>query len=704
MTEKKYPGIDRFRMIAALLVVAIHKSPLALVDPTADFILTGVVARVAVPFFFMVSGFFMDARKPWAFIKKTAIIYAAAIILYLPLNVYHGIPMKWTSLGGILKDIFFDGTYLHLWYLPAAMTAAFISWLLLKRFKKKGALIIALTLYAVGLLGDSYYGFTEKLPALKSFYEAVFSFSSYTRNGLFFAPVFFILGAISRREKRYELKTCLAGMFISLCLMIAEGLLLRAAGVQRHDSMYIMLIPCMLFLFRSLLLWNGKSQRRLRDMSAVVYIVHPISIAFVYKFAALAQLQWLSGNSIIRYLAVCAVSLAAAALFAILPRGSKQEEQRRVWAEIDIGSLVHNVRALRGVLPRGCDIMAVVKADAYGHGDVETARALSREGVSSFAVATIDEGLCLRRNGIRGEILILGYTGPKRAAELSLYRLTQTIVDYDYALELERARKFVRAHIKVDTGMHRLGESWEHVSRIEEMFKLRHIKIVGIFTHECVSDSAAAGDVEFTRMQERRFGELLEKLKDRGIDIPKTHVQSSYGVLGCSEGCACVRTGLALYGAVRLESGGRYVDLKPVLALKARVSLVRTIAAGESAGYGRAFTASRDTRIAVLPVGYADGVPRSMSNGNGYVLLRGRRAPIVGSICMDQLMIDVTDIPGAARGDIATLIGADGHEEITAVKAAKCASTIPNELLSRLGGRIERVYIYENVCTGYIDY
>ncbi len=375
----------------------------------------------------------------------------------------------------------------------------------------------------------------------------------------------------------------------------------------------------------------------------------------------------------------------------------------RAWMEVDLGALAHNARALRKALPRGCDIVAVVKADAYGHGGIEVARALSCEGVGSFAVATIDEGLRLRRNGIMGDILILGYTDSKRAAELSRYRLTQTLVDYVYARELECAKKYVRAHIKVDTGMHRLGESWEHISRIEEMFKYRHIKIDGIFTHECVSDSEAPGDVEFTRLQEQRFGELLKKLKERGIDIPKTHVQSSYGVLRCGEGCAYVRTGLALYGAVRLESGGRYLDLKPVLALKTRVSLVRTIAAGESAGYGRTFKAPKDTRIAVLSIGYADGIPRSMSGGNGYALLHGRRAPIIGNICMDQLMIDVTDIPGCSRGDTATLIGSEGLEEITAMQAAKCAGTIPNELLCRLGGRLERVYIYENACTECID-
>jgi hypothetical protein len=178
---------------------------------------------------------------------------------------------------------------------------------------------------------------------------------------------------------------------------------------------------------------------------------------------------------------------------------------------------------------------------------------------------------------------------------------------------------------------------------------------------------------------------LLEQLKERGVTIPKTHVASSYGVLnGCGADGGWARAGIALYGAVGIKSSGQDIDLKPVLSLKARVAQVRTIKAGESAGYGRIFTAREDTRLAVLTIGYADGVPRNLSCGNGCVLIRGRRAPIVGSICMDQLTVDVTDIPDAARGDIATLIGRDGGDEITAVQAAQSAGTIPNELLSHL--------------------
>lgn len=375
--------------------------------------------------------------------------------------------------------------------------------------------------------------------------------------------------------------------------------------------------------------------------------------------------------------------------------GILQHRTERAWTEIDIGNLIHNARALRCALPEACGIMAVVKADAYGHGGVEAARALSREGVSAFAVATIDEGAALRRNGIGGEILILGFTDPLRAPELSRLRLSQTIVDSEYAAELDRAGKPVTVHIKVDTGMHRLGENCDNVSAIEAMFRLKHLSVNGIFTHLCTLDGGGTGGAEFAELQEQRFRILLGELKARGVRIPKTHVQSSYGVLRCNDGCCYARVGIALYGAASLKSGGRYIDLRPVLALKARVALVRTISSGESAGYGLMFTARRDTRIAVLTIGYADGIPRNMSRGRGCALVRGRRAPIIGNICMDQLMIDVTDIPQVKRGDTATLIGHDGAEEITAMQAAQAAGTIPNELLCRLGGRLERVYIRE---------
>lgn len=369
-----------------------------------------------------------------------------------------------------------------------------------------------------------------------------------------------------------------------------------------------------------------------------------------------------------------------------------QGRRDRAWAEINLTNLVHNARVLKMALPPACDIMAVVKANAYGHGDITVSKTLAREGINVFAVATLDEGVNLRKNGIRGEILILGYTDPKRADELSRYGLIQTITDAQYAGELNGSGRTVKAHIKVDTGMHRLGESYENTAMIAQIFGYAHLSIGGIYTHLCAADGAGEGDRDFTALQIQRFNNSLGGLKSKGITSPKTHILSSSGVLSrCDVKCDYARIGLALYGA---SGTVRYdIDIKPVLSLKARVSHLSRVAAGESVGYNRAFTAKRDTLIAVIAIGYADGIPRSLS-GRGEVLIRGRRAPIAGLICMDQLMADVTDIANVKSGDVATLIGSDGGECITADEMSLKAGTIPNELFSRLGSRIERIAAY----------
>lgn len=374
---------------------------------------------------------------------------------------------------------------------------------------------------------------------------------------------------------------------------------------------------------------------------------------------------------------------------------SEQAHMDRAWAEIHLANLSHNVKVLRNVLPQGCELMAVVKANAYGHGDVETARYLNKIGVSSFAVATIEEGIRLRSYGIKGDILILGYTDPGRVPELVRYRLSQTVVDYKHAKQLNAFRQEISAHVKIDTGMHRLGESCSNMAEIESIFQCHNLKVCGIYTHLCAADSMQEDDIAFTKEQLNDFHSLLEQLKQHRIILPKIHIQSSYGILNYSEvECSYARIGIALYGVLSSPDNKTNIqpELRPVLSLKTRVVLIRQVAAGESIGYGRAFSASRNTRVAVLPIGYADGVPRSLSCGKAEVLLHGRRAQIIGRICMDQLMIDITDIRDVKCGDIATLIGEDGSGIITAEEVAAAAGTITNELLSRLGERLERVY------------
>lgn len=374
---------------------------------------------------------------------------------------------------------------------------------------------------------------------------------------------------------------------------------------------------------------------------------------------------------------------------------SRQGRMERAWVEINLPNLRHNVEVLWGALPDKCEIMAVVKANAYGHGDIEVATHLNRMGIQAFAVATIDEGIRLRKKGVKGEILILGYTAWQRAGELFHYRLSQTVVDAEHANGLNRFGKPIQVHIKVDTGMHRLGENYRHVSEIARIFHFENLKIKGIFTHLCASDSTEADDVAFTKRQIENFFGLLKELRQRQKPLPKIHIQSSYGVLNYPGlQCDYARIGIALYGVLSAPGAQTALDLRPVLKLKSKVALVGTVEAGESAGYGRGFVARKETRIAVIQIGYADGLSRNLSCGNGTALLHGRRVPIIGRVCMDQLMVDVTGLPNVQKGDIATLIGKECTEEITAEQVAVSAGTITNELLSRLGERLERVFLY----------
>ena len=357
----------------------------------------------------------------------------------------------------------------------------------------------------------------------------------------------------------------------------------------------------------------------------------------------------------------------------------------RAWREIDTAALAHNVSVLRGALPPGCELMAVVKADAYGHGAAAIVPQLLSLGVRAFAVATLDEGAQLRAFGADGTVLILGYTPPERAGELARLGLTQTVADLAHAKALSAQGVPLHVHLKTDTGMHRLGIAWDAPEDVLAVLRTENLTVDGIFSHLCCAGSLTPDDIAFTREQIRRFSSLTSALAARGVSLPKLHLQSSYGLLNYPElRFDYVRAGLALYGAAE-GAAARSLGLRPVLSLKARIASVRTVAKGECVGYDRAFTARRETHIAILPIGYADGYPRALSSA-GLVRLRGRLAPVAGRVCMDQLAVDITDIPEAAVGDVAELIG--GASPLRAGEVAARCGTIPNELLSRLGTRL----------------
>ncbi len=684
--KKTVPTLDLFRLAAVLLVVMNHTSPLADVSATADFWLTRVLARVAVPFFLMTTGYFLS-RDHWAGagrqVKKLCLLYGACVLLYLPVNLYAGI---FTGPADALRKLLVDGTFYHLWYFPATILGVVIArWL--SRLGLRVALPAAALLYLVGLGGDSYYGLVSQIPPLRASYDGVFTLCGYTRNGLFFAPLFLLLGAAGMRWSR---KLSLTGFVLSLTAMSAEGLWLHRLNVQRHDSMYLLLPLCMVCLFSLLLGGNGGACRKVRTFSTAMYVIHPLCIVLVRGAAKVLGLEeMLIGNSLLHFVAVLALSALLSAPWLLRVR-KKPSPTARAWREVDLAALGHNAQVLRNTLAPETELMAVVKAEAYGHGGAVTARALQKTGVRAFAVACLAEGIALRKAGVRGTILILGYTAPEEAPLLRRWRLTQTVADIDHGRALAAQGRWVHVHLALDTGMHRLGIPAENREEILEVFRLPNLVVDGVFSHLCVSDSLEAGDVAYTQEQLTLFYDTVAWLRAAGYEPGKVHIQASYGIWNLPpQPCAYVRAGIALYG-VRSDDAPvqRNLDLRPVLSLRARVASIRTVQAGESAGYGRAFRAERETRLAVVTIGYADGLPRDLPQRGGQVLIRGKRCPMVGRMCMDQLLVDVSSLLEVTPGDTVTLIGRDGGQVIRAEELAARCGTITNELLSQLGSRL----------------
>ncbi|MBB6451671.1 serine/alanine racemase [Salirhabdus euzebyi] len=707
---KNTGALDIFRVIAAFLVVAIHTSPLYTMNETADFVLTRIIGRIAVPFFIMVTGYFLYtsiARRDKAYIKgfvlKIGAIYLISMILFLPINFYSGYMEENLLWGNLIKDILFDGTFYHLWYLPAMILGVLLVTSGIQRFGFTMSFLVAILLYGMGLLGDSYYGLVQQTHILTTFYDVIFTLFDYTRNGLFFVPIYLLLGmVISKSNKRISTKHIVIGLVVSSVFLLIEGLLLNSLSWQRHDSMYILLVPCMYFLFLFLLQLPGKNTKTLRNLSLIIYLIHPWMIVLVRGFAkVIHQEQLFINNNFIHYLTVSFLSFLAAWIVTyFLPKGRKRKidlsPDNRAWVEIDLAALRHNAKELQRILPNHCQLMPVVKANAYGHGDVAIARELMRAGLKMFAIATLAEGVRLRQYGIKGDILILGYTNPKELASLEKYNLIQTVVDFPYARTLNEYPKKVRVHIKIDTGMHRLGVNVENLAEIEKVFECKNLKVEGMFSHLSVSDSLVEEDVEFTQKQIQQFYQMIDSLKAKGYDTGKLHIQASYGILNYPDlACDYARAGIALYGVLSADDKVRAnVHLKPVLALKARIALIKEIQPGEVISYGRQFTAKSKMKIATVTIGYADGIPRRLYENNAYVILHSKTAPIIGRICMDQLMIDVSHIHEVKNNDVVTIIGVDGTEQIRCEDIARQCGTITNDILSGLGPRLDYVYLH----------
>lgn len=369
---------------------------------------------------------------------------------------------------------------------------------------------------------------------------------------------------------------------------------------------------------------------------------------------------------------------------------------KRAWAEINLDNAKENYKTIK-MSAKDRRIMPVIKADAYGHGANFLAKLYEQCGTEIFAVSNINEAIKLRKAGITKDILILGYTPKEYIETLLEYSITQTVYSLDYAKELSKivskTNVLVKAHLKLDTGMNRLGFNPEQdYSDILKALALPGIYFEGIFTHYAVADSEDSSDKDFSLEQLNRFNNAVAKLSSDGHSFKYIHCCNSAATLlhPFDEG-NLVRPGIILYGIAPADDLSLKHELLPVMSIKAVVSAIKTIHKGETVSYGRTFTANKDMKIATLPIGYGDGYPRKMSNC-GKVLINGKFADIVGRVCMDQMMIDITDIPKVSVGTEVTVIGQSGDNSITFAEIADMVDTIPYELVCNISVRVPRVY------------
>ncbi|MCH7761862.1 alanine racemase [candidate division TA06 bacterium] len=369
-------------------------------------------------------------------------------------------------------------------------------------------------------------------------------------------------------------------------------------------------------------------------------------------------------------------------------------ENRRAWVEIDLDALRENFRAIRQRVGRR-GILVPVKADGYGHGSVEVSRVFAEEGVNMLGVASSGEGMDLRSGGITLPILILSPSTLLDIPAIFQEDLTPTVVDWDFALHLSReAQKIgrrVKVHVEVETGMGRTGIDFESAPEfILALTELKNLQVDGVFTHFA---SAEEKEKSYTLKQLKRFEKVVTTLKEKGYRIPYLHTANSAALLELPQTYFnLVRPGLLNYGLYPSEEVSRSIPVKRVMTFKTRVVQLKKVDKGISISYGRTYTTERDSLIAVLSVGYGDGFVRSLSN-RGEVLIQGMRAKVVGTVCMDLTMVDVTNIQGVQVGDEATLIGREGGEEITANEVAEWTGTVPYETVSSIGLRVSKIFL-----------
>lgn len=376
---------------------------------------------------------------------------------------------------------------------------------------------------------------------------------------------------------------------------------------------------------------------------------------------------------------------------------------KRTWAEISLNAIEHNYNVIRNKVADDTKVCCVIKADGYGHGAVELSQIYEKLGADFFAVSNIDEGIEIRKSGSKLPIVILGYTPVSEAENLAEYDISQAVFSLEYAKEL--SEKCVeedcicKMHIKVDSGMSRIGFMCQEFPRdeysIEEICEaccLPNLEVEGLFTHFCVSDEDAEGR-EFTNKQYENFIHVRDSLKKRGVDISVVHCSNSGAIEDYPETCCdMVRAGIILYGLAPSSKLADRLDLVSAMTLKTVVAFVKEVQKGATISYGRTFTADRKMKIATVPIGYADGFIRQNAK-DGYMMVNGKKAKIVGRICMDQTMLDVTDIEDVKTGDEVVVFGTGENGEPTADSLAENTGTINYETVCLVGKRVPRIYI-----------
>ena len=370
----------------------------------------------------------------------------------------------------------------------------------------------------------------------------------------------------------------------------------------------------------------------------------------------------------------------------------------RAWVEIDLAALAHNVRQLKSLLSPKTALMAVVKADAYGHGAIAVAQTVLQSGASLLGVATVPEGIELREAGIKAPILILGATyTPEQIKAIARWQLQPTLCNFKQALVFSETLEAISlcepvpVHLKLDTGMSRLGPPWQQADQFVQLVqRLPKLQIASIYSHLATAESI---DQTVMRQQQTRFESAIASIKSTGLPLPHLHLANSAATLtDPALHHNMVRVGLAIYGLYPAPHLQSKINLKPVLQVKARVAQVKTIPPGTGVSYGHQFISDRELWIAVVGIGYADGVPRNLSN-KMTVLIRGKRVPQIGAITMDQLMLDVSNIPNLQPGEVVTLLGQEENEKISADDWATQLNTISWEILCGFKHRLPRVAV-----------